>query len=128
MKNAAQIEVKKIDALTKGVLLDKQAENEAQALALEQQYAQQPLFAGPRGGARDLAALLQAVKQPPQPKTYRVVRDPQTGLVMGLESAPVEAPPSLDPPLEAPLEAPLEVPEAGAPVPADERPLADGGL
>ena len=131
MKNAAQIEVKKIDALTKGVLLDKQAENEAQALALEQSYAQQPLFAGPRGGARDLAMLLQAVKQPPTPKTYRVVRDPETGLVVGLESTPQPSP--LDTPLRAPLavETPAqEAAEVTQEPPAQEaaEPQLGGGL
>ena len=131
MKNAAQIEVKKIDALTKGVLLDKQAENEAQALALEQSYAQQPLFAGPRGGARDLALLLQAVKQPPTPKTYRVVRDPETGLVVGLESTPQPSP--LDTPLHAPLavETPAqEAAEVTQEPPAQEaaEPQLGGGL
>jgi len=121
MKNAATIEVKKIDALTKGVLLDKQADNEAQALALEHQYAQQPLFAGPRGGARDLAMLLQAVKQPPTPKTYRVVRDPETGLVVGLESTP--QPSLLDAPLQAPLD--VETPAQEAAEASQESPAAE---
>lgn len=95
MKNAAQIEVKKIDALTKGFVVDGAA---GDAVRVDNE-GMRAAGAPAARSAQDVALLLQAMRNPTAPVQMRVVRDAH-GLIAGLEVMP-----------SAPAPAPVSVPE-----------------
>ena len=97
MKNAAQIEVKKIDALTKGFVVDGAA---GDAVRVDNE-GMRAAGAPAARSAQDVALLLQAMRNPTAPVQMRVVRDAH-GLIAGLEVVPSAPPPA---PVSVPEEA-----------------------